>query len=83
MHLGENFYFSTIRQIQLNQTPPFAFPIAEPMHTFLMVKKKIFFDKKISETHGIFQELPCWTEKELYTISLQREPRNAEASQIV
>jgi hypothetical protein len=31
------FFLSTIRQIQLNQSPAYAFPVVEPIHTFLMV----------------------------------------------
>ena len=45
-----------IRKIQLNQHPPYNFPIVQPLHTFL-------------------QQLPYFTEKDLYDLSLLREPR--------
>lgn len=49
---------SIIRHFQLNQHPPYTFPVVEPIHTFL-------------------SELPYLGEKDLYTLSLHREPRGA------
>eukprot|EP01114_Cavostelium_apophysatum_P024760 TRINITY_DN9813_c0_g1_i3.p1 TRINITY_DN9813_c0_g1~~TRINITY_DN9813_c0_g1_i3.p1 ORF type:complete len:1246 (+),score=370.12 TRINITY_DN9813_c0_g1_i3:63-3800(+) len=47
-----------IRQLQLNQSPPYTFPVVEPIHTFL-------------------SELIYIGEKDLYPLSLMREPRAA------